>query len=187
MVELMSLWLPIVLSAVIVFIASSVMHMLLPYHRSDFRKIPSQDAVMEALRPFEIPPGDYMLPCGEGPESMKDPAFIEEMTKGPVVLLTVMPSGPPTMTGSLVQWFVYCVVVGVIAAYIAGRALAPGAEYLSVFRFAGCTAFVGYSLALVQNSIWYKRRWSTTLKSMADGLAYAVLTAGIFGWLWPSA
>ena len=91
------------------------------------------------------------------------------------------------MGSSLAQWFVYCLIVGVFAAYITGRALEPGAHYLSVFRFAGATAFVGYSLALMQNSIWYKKNWSTTLKSMFDGLIYALFTAGVFGWLWPAA
>lgn len=89
------------------------------------------------------------------------------------------------MAGNLVLWFVYCVVVGVFAAYIAGRAQPAGAHYLSVFRFAGCTAFVGYSLALWQNVIWYKRSWKATLKSTLDGLIYGLLTGGTFGWLWP--
>ena len=117
---------------------------------------------------------------------MRTPEFIEKTTKGPVAFLTVMKSGPPAMGGSLVQWFIYCVVVGMFAAYITGRALGPDAQYLAVFRFAGCTAFVGYALALLQNSIWYKRNWSATLKSMFDGLVYALVTAGTFGWLWPS-
>jgi hypothetical protein len=86
---------------------------------------------------------------------------------------------------SLTLWFLYCIVMGVFAAYVSGRALGPGAHYLSVFRFAGCTAFAGYALALWQNSIWYKRAWTTTLKSTFDGLVYALLTAGTFGWLWP--
>ncbi|MBW2258413.1 MAG: hypothetical protein JRI25_27990 [Deltaproteobacteria bacterium] len=77
-------------------------------------------------------------------------------------------------------------LLGIFAAYVAGRALEPGAHYLAVFRFAGCMAFVGYALALWQNSIWYKRAWSTTLKSSFDGLVYALLTAGTFGWLWPA-
>jgi len=89
------------------------------------------------------------------------------------------------MGKSLVLWFLYSVVVSVFAAYVAGRALGPGAQYLQVFRFAGCTAFTAYSLALVQPSIWYGRNWGTTVKSMFDGLVYACLTAGTFGWLWP--
>jgi hypothetical protein len=54
-----------------------------------------------------------------------------------------------------------------------------------VFRLVGTAAFMGYSLALLQHSIWYKRNWGTTLKSVFDGLLYGLLTAGVFGWLWP--
>ncbi len=38
MVSLMSLWIPILVSAVIVFVLSSIIHMVLPYHRTDLRK-----------------------------------------------------------------------------------------------------------------------------------------------------
>ena len=183
---IMSLWIPILLSAVMVFVVSSIIHMLLPYHRTDFGKVPSEDEVMAALRKFNIPPGDYIIPCAGSPKVMRSPEFIEKSTKGPVAFLTVIKSGPPALGGSLVQWFIYSVVVGIFAAYIAGRALGPDAEYLAVFRLAGCTAFAGYALALLQNSIWYKRNWSATLKSMFDGLLYALVTAGTFGWLWPS-
>jgi hypothetical protein len=100
--------------------------------------------------------------------------------------MTVLPNGPIAMGRSLALWFAYSIIVGIFAAYITSRAVGPGAEYLSVFRFSGCTAFVGYSLALLQNSIWYKRNWGTTLKSVFDGLVYAAFTAGAFGWLWPS-
>jgi hypothetical protein len=185
MVSLLSLWLPIVLSAVIVFFVSSLIHMVLPYHRKDYRGIPEEDQVMEALRKFKIPPGDYMMPCPGDPKHMRSPEFIEKMTKGPVALMTVLPSGPPAMGMQLAWWFMYAVMVSIFAGYIAGRALGPGAHYLSVFRFAGCTAFVGYSLALWQNTIWYKRAVGTTLKSTFDGLVYGLLTAGTFGWLWP--
>jgi hypothetical protein len=168
-----------------VFVASAIIHMVLPFHRSDFRKVPGEDEVMAALRRFNIPTGDYLLPCAGSPKEMSAPGFVEKMTRGPVALMTIMPSGPPSMALPLAQWFVYCVVVSVFAAYIAGRALAPGAHYLAVFRFAGCTAFVGYSLALWQNSIWFKRAWTTTLKSTIGGLVYGLLTGGAFGWLWP--
>ena len=185
MVPLMSLWIPILLSAVVVFLVSSVIHMVLSYHRSDFADLANEDDVMAALRKTGISPGDYLIPRASSPKAMKSPEFIEKMKKGPVVLLTVMPSGAPAMGAQLAQWFAYSVVVGIFAAYIAGRALGPGAHYLAVFRFAGCSAFLGYALALWQNSIWYKRAWSATLKSTIDGLVYALLTAGIFGWLWP--
>ena len=113
MVPVMSLWLPILLSAVIVFVASSVIHMALGYHRGDYKKLPDEDGVTDALRKFAIPPGDYLFPYGGSPKAMKEPAFREKWNKGPVGLMTVIPSRPPTMGKSLVSWFIYCVVVGI--------------------------------------------------------------------------
>lgn len=186
MVSIASLWLPIILSAVFVFALSSVIHMFLTYHRSDVTGVPQEDQVMSALRGFNIPPGDYMIPHAEGMEGMKSPEFQEKLVKGPIAIVTVLPNGPISMGKSLAQWFVYCLVVSVFAAYVASRALDAGAHYLGVFRFAGVVAFAGYGLALLQNSIWWNRKWSSTLKSVFDALLYSLVTAGTFGWLWPS-
>lgn len=185
MVSVVSLTVPIVLSAVLVFIASSIIHMVLPIHRADYARVPEEDRLMEAMRPFKLTPADYIMPAPSSPQGMKDPQFVAKREKGPVVFMTVMPSGPVAMGPQLLQWFLYCVVIGVFAAYIAGRALGPGAHYLQVFRFAGATAFIGYSMGFPPQSIWFRRKWSSTIKSMIDGLIYALLTAGTFGWLWP--
>jgi hypothetical protein len=185
MVSIPSLLLPVLLSAVLVFLASFVIHMVLKYHHTDFKRVPDEDRVMEALRPFNLPPGDYMMPRPASMKDMRTPEFMAKRDKGPVLVMTVMPKGPFSMTKELVQWFLYCVVVGVLTAYVAGRALGPGTAYLKVFRFAGTTAFIAYSVALWQDSIWYKRAWSTTIKNTFDALVYGCLTAGAFGWLWP--
>ncbi len=185
MTGLSALWLPILLSAVIVFVASSIIHMASPWHKSDYPKVPDEDRLMDALRPLAIPPGDYMVPRASSAQDMRTPEFAERIKKGPVLILTVLPTGPFNMGRNLLLWFLYSVVVGIFAAYIAGRALPPGTPYLAVFRFAGATAFVGYSVALWQMSIWYRRAWSTTIKATIDGLVYASLTAGVFGCLWP--
>lgn len=185
MVPVMSLWVPILVSGVIVFMASSLIHMFLGYHRADYRKLAKEDEVMEALRKFDIPPGDYMVPRAGSPAAMKDPAFLEKRTQGPVGLMTFMKPGAFDMGPSLMQWFVYCLVVSVFAAYLTGRAFGAGADYRPVFRFAATTAFVGYALALWQESIWHKRQLSTTLRGTFDGLVYGLLTGGTFGWLWP--
>ncbi len=185
MVALSTLWLPVLLSAVIVFVASSIIHMALPWHRNDYAQIPDQDKVMDALRPFGIAPGDYMLPRCSNMAEMKTPEFQGKLNKGPVMILTVMPNGQWTMGKNLVLWFLYSVVVGLFAAYVASHALPPGAPYPRVFQVVGATAFIGYAVALWQMSIWYRRAWSTTIKATVDGLFYALLSAGVFGWLWP--
>ena len=185
MVGLAALWLPILLSSALVFVLSSVIHTVLPWHKSDYPKLPNEDRVMDALRPLAIPPGDYMMPRPSSRQEMRSPQFVEKFKKGPVVMFTVFPGGSMSMGKNLVMWFLYSVVVGCFAAYVAGRALPAGAAYLQVFRFAGVTAFVAYSVALWQMSIWYHRSWVTTIKATVDGLIYALLTAGTFGWLWP--
>ena len=186
MVPVMSLWMPILVSAALVFLVSFVLHMVLTYHKADHKTLPAEDDVMEALRRFNIPPGDYMVPCAGSASAMKSAEFQAKWAKGPHVLMTVMKPAPKSMGKELLLWFLYCVLVGVFAAYLTGRALAPGAEYRAAFRFAGTTAFVGYGLALIQSSIWYKRSWGTTGRALLDGLIYGLVTGGVFGWLWPN-
>jgi hypothetical protein len=185
MTALTALWLPILLSAVVVFVVSSIIHMGPFWHKTDYPRLESQDRVMDALRPLNVPPGDYMIPRPTSNAEMRSPEFVEKMKRGPAVIMTVLPPWSGSMTSNLAQWFVYILVVSFFAAYITSRALPAGTSYLHVFRFAGATAFIGYSLALWQMSIWYRRAWSMTLKSTFDGLIYGLLTAGVFGWLWP--
>ena len=185
MTGLSALWLPILLSSVFVFAVSSVIHMALAWHKNDYRTMPNENQVTDALRPLAIPPGDYMVPRASSMSEMQSPEFVEKMSRGPVLVVTVMPNGPMAIGRSLVLWFLYSLVVGVFAAYVASRALPVGAHYLRVFQIVSVTAFLGYAGALWQMSIWYRRAWSTTLKSTVDGLIYALVTAGTFGWLWP--
>jgi hypothetical protein len=179
------LWLPIILSAVAVFLVSSIIHMVLPYHKSDFKKLPREDDIRDALVKSHIHKGEYMFPYASESKERNSQEFKEKMNNGPVGILTVFPSGSFNMGSSLVKWFLYCIVVSILAAYIAGHALIPGAIFRSVFRFTGATAFIGYSLALAQDSIWFGRSWGTTFKSIFDGIIYGLCTAAIFSWLWP--
>src|SRR6185295_16149485 len=158
MEAVMSLWLPIIVSAVIVFFASFLVHMVLPIHRGDLLRLPKEDDVMSALRPFNIQPGDYAMPLAASPAAMRDPKFIEKMTKGPVAHMTFIPSGPPTMGASLVLWFIYTALVSLFAGYVAVHALAgQQPTYLHVFRFVGTTAFMAYGVGFIPNSIWYRK------------------------------
>ena len=185
MTGLVSLWMPILLSAVIVFVVSSIIHMLTPWHKGDYTKVPDEDKVMDALRPFNLAPADYMMPRPASVQDMNSPEFAEKRKKGPVVMFTVFPGGPVSMGPQLLGWFVYSLVIGAFAGYVASRAVPVGAPYLHVFRFVGTTAFLGYAGALWQMAIWYRRNLGTTIRSTIDGLVYAGLTAGTFGWLWP--
>ena len=183
MVSVASLWLPVLVSAVLVFFASALFHMVLKYHQSDAGPLPDEAKVADALRPLRIPPGDYALPYATGPAETSE--YMEKREKGPVAVITVLPNEPPALGASLARWFGYSLLVGAVAGYVAGLTLASGAEYSVVFRVVGMVAFAGYSLAILQASIWWSRSWSYTLKTMFDGVVYALLTAGTFGWLWP--
>jgi Flp pilus assembly protein TadB len=185
MVSILSLWLPILVSAIFVFILSSLIHMVFGYHRNDFKQTPDEHAFAEAIRKLNIPPGQYLYPCPKDRKEMNTPEFKEKMMKGPGVILTLWPGGQSNMAPNLIQWFAYSVIVGIFAAYVAGRALGPEAYYLAVFRFVGVTAFACYAIAGWQDVIWYKRPVAVALRNTFDGLLYALVMAGTFGWLWP--
>jgi hypothetical protein len=185
MVSIPELWLPILVATVLVFVASSLVWMVLPHHKSDTRRLPDEAAAVDVLGKQGLKPGLYRFPWAGSMAETKDPAFVEKLKKGPVGLLTVMPSGGFNMGRSLGLWAVYLVVVGVFVAYVTGRHLEPGAHYLAVFRLAGTVAFLAYSGAQLPTSIWWGRPLGVTLKEVADGLVYGLLTAGAFGWLWP--
>lgn len=184
MVSLTALWMPIVLSAVIVFVVSSVIHMLLKYHDRDYRKLPDEDKVLAAIRAANPQPGLYVLPhCNH--KDMNTPAMTEKFKQGPVGFLTLRRNGPPALGPFLIQWFVFCLVVGTVAACLAGRVLPPGTPYKSVFHVVGLAAFMAYGVGGLSNGIWKGQPWSSVAKEVFDGLIYGLLTGGTFGWLWP--
>jgi hypothetical protein len=184
MVALTALWIPILLSAVFVFIASSIIHMVLPYHRSDYKQLPDEDKVLAAIRAAGVSRGLYVFPfCAH--KDMKSPAIAEKQKQGPVGSMTVLQSGPPNMGKYLGTWLGYCVIIGILTAYLTGRTVAPGAHYLPVFRIAGTVAFMAYGVGQLSDGIWKGLPWSNTIKHVFDGLIFALLTAGTFGWLWP--
>jgi len=185
MTEMTMLWLPILLSAIAVFVASSIIHMASPWHKDDYPRVPDEDALRAAVGPLHIPPGDYMVPRPEVRADMGTPEFKEKVDKGPNLILTVLPNGPWTMSRNLTLWFLYTIAVSAFAACAAALTQAHGGDDHAVFHIVALTAFVGHAVALWQMSIWYRRAWSTTIKATVDGAIYALLTAFIFVWLWP--
>jgi len=185
MITLAALLVPILVSAVIVFIVSSIFHTVLPWHHNDYAAIPNEEAVRKALGPMDIPPGDYMVPRPAKPGDWKSAAFQKMVAEGPNLQVTMLPKGPFSMGGQLVQWYIYCAIVSLFGAYVASRTLPVGAGYLEVFRITGAVTFAGYALALWQARIWFRKNLGATMRSTIDGLVYACLTGGTFGWLWP--
>ena len=185
MVGLGDLWLAIVLAAVGVFIVSSLVHMVLQWHNNDYGKMPGEDEIMEAMRGQSLAPGQYMFPR---PDTMKDwqsPEMKAKLEKGPVGFLSVMPGF--TMGKSLGLWFAYSILISFVIAYVLTLSLKSGVAYMDVFRLACTLGVLGYALPPIVDSIWKGIRWGITGRFIADGILYALVTAGVFAWQFPTA
>ena len=185
MFPLTSLWLPILLSAVFVFIASSLIHMVFKWHNSDYLKLPNEDEVRDAVRKDSPAPGQYVLPYCADMKAMGSEEMRKKYADGPVGILTLRANGAPKMGSSLLSWFIFLVVVALFAGYIGHVALPAKTHYLTVFRVVGSAAFMAYGLGSLPAAIWMGHPWRAVLKDLADAVIYALLTAGTFGWLWP--
>lgn len=175
---LTTLWIPILASAVIVWFASFLTHMVFPHHKSEWKKLPNEDKVLEALSGAE--PELYMFPyCTM--EEMKEPAFQEKQKNGPNGILVIW-KGPVNMGKNLIMTFMFYVLVGVFVAYIGSHSLDASATYLQKFQICGAVAFAAHGLGWMSFFIWFGcgRFWP----NFVDAVLYALLTAGTFGWLW---
>jgi hypothetical protein len=185
MVSLGELWIPILVSAVLVFIASSIIHMVLKYHNRDYKQLPNEDAVRAAIRTGNPAPAQYIIPYCSDMKEMEKPENKQKYLDGPVAVLNLLPPGVPNMGKYLSQWFAFILVMSIFIAYIAAHSIPRGVEYLQVFRIVGAVGFVGYAMGQIPESIWMGKPWKVTWKGVFDALVYALVTAGTFGWLWP--
>lgn len=182
MVALSALWLPILVSAVIVFVASNIMWMALPFwHRRDYGQLPDEKAVLDALVPAKS--GQYIVPCVNWNKLTPDEKAAMEAR--PMALVLLRNPAQFAFAPALAEYFAYAVVVAIFVAYVTGRARGAGTPYLEIFRFAGTVAFLPYGLRSVSDAIWYGKPWRVVVKDVIDGLIYGLLTGGVFGWLWP--
>lgn len=184
MVTLTSLWLPILVSAVAVFVVGFIMNMVLPHHRNDFSGAENEAGLQDALRGHNLSKGQYFVPYANTPKSMSDPAYVERAEKGPVAIIHILENGVGPKPPQFAAYFAQLLLIGVFVAYTAGVALGPDASYLRVFQVAGATAIIAHIGALIGNSVWWGFTWSSTFKHMFDGVVYGLVTAGVFGWLW---
>ena len=184
---LTELWLPIVLAGVFVWIASSILHMVIPHHRSDFTKTPGETEVLSGMRAQNVSPGNYMFPWASSMKDLATPEMLEKYKQGPVGFMNIVPSGQYNMGKSLAQWFGFVLAMSALVAYVARLTIDPGADYLTVFRVTGAIATIGYAFSNISDSIWKGQKWSTSFKFVCDGIVYGLVTGGTFGWLWPEA
>lgn len=186
MVSLVQLWLPILLSAVGVFIASSVLHMLLKFwHMPDYKGLTNEDEVGAAIRNGGVKPGIYMLPyCS--PENMNSPETKRKFEQGPVGIMFLRANGMPGMGGTLAQWFVFILLVSLVAAYVAANTMMAGTADIQVMRVVVTVTFMAYAFGVVPYAIWWGQPWKAVFKDIIDGLIYGLITGAVFAWLWPA-
>ena len=185
MASIPQLWLPILLSAILVFVASSLIHMVVKWHNPDYLRLANEDEVRAAIRKGNPAPGQYVLPHFSDMSDLKKPEAQQKYAEGPVGFLVLKANGPPTMGLALSLWFLFSVVVSGFVAYLASRTLPTGTPYLKVFRVAGAVSFLAYAAGAAPAAIWMGKPWRSATKDLADGLIYGLVTAGAFGWLWP--
>ena len=182
MVALSMLWIPILVATVVVFIASSILWMVFPFwHRSDYGRVANEKAILDALAGEKG--GQYIVPCVDW--GKLTPEARDAYQKQPSAFMLVRNPATFSFPKTLGMYFVFMLCVSIFTAYLTGRTRPVGAHYLEVFRIAGTTAFLAFGLGAVPYSIWYGKPWKVTIKEMIDGLIYALLLAGVFGWLWP--
>jgi len=182
---LSTLWLPILVSAVFVFVVSSIIHMAVQYHKADYKRLSDEAGVLDGLRSAGLEPGNYMFPGCDSMKEMGSPEMIEKYNRGPVGFLTLFPNGPMAMGKSLIQWFIYSLLISVFVAYLTNLTQAPGSEFMAVFRVSGTIAVLAYATAHIPNSIWMGSSWGSTVRFVIDGILYGLATAAAFAWLWP--
>lgn len=180
------LWMPILVAAVGVFIASSLIHMVFKWHNSDYRKLANEDEVRAAIRASSPAPGQYALPHCTDMKQMAAPEMQRKFAEGPIAFVVLKPAGPPNMAPMLGQWFVMNLVVAALAAYIASKTLlVMPSTFLGVCREVGVITFLAYAGGSVSGGIWMGKPWGSVAKEALDAIIYGVVSALAFAWLWP--
>lgn len=184
--DLPALWLPIIASAVLVFIASSLIHMVFKWHNSDYRKVANEDEVMAALRAGSPAPGQYVFPHCTDMKQMQDESMVKKYEQGPIGFITLIKPGKPTMGKQLVLWFVFTLVLSTALAGIALQTYGLAADSHEAGHLIGLVSFLAFFSGSVMSGIWMGKPWGAVAKDMLDSLIYSTVCALTFMWLWPS-
>ena len=185
MAALTQLWLPIIVTAIAVFIASSLVHMVFKWHNADFRGVANEDEVRAALRAGNLAPGQYMVPHCLDMKDLQDPAMQQKFVDGPIAMITVRPNGLPTMGRALLQWFVFNLVLAAICAVLAVQVLGIDTDPGRAGHLVGITSLLAYGAGSVSLGIWMGKPWRSVAKDVLDALIYGTVSALVFMWLWP--
>ena len=185
-ISILQLWIPIIVGGLLAWVASGLIHMLIKYHNSDYNELSNEDEVMAALRAGSPSPKMYTVPFCSDMKKMNEESMQKKFADGPVAMIAVMPNGMPAMGKLMGQQIAFFIIGCFFIAYAATLALAPGADYMTVFRFVGTIGFLAFGWGTTPFSIWYGHAWSTTAKYLLDAFIYGLVVAGTFAWLWPA-
>lgn len=177
------LWLPILVSAVAVFVLSAASHMLLPWRRDEFRGIPGHEAIQAVVK--DLPPGQYLFPAGLDPRERGGKEWLARWAAGPSGWLTLVPREPIAMGRNMAQSMLAYLVVSFLTAYLATFALGAAPASFTVFRFVSTLGVLTYATGTSFTSIWYGRPWKAFAADVLDAVVLAFAMAAVFAWLWP--
>jgi hypothetical protein len=179
---LMSLWLPVVLSAAAVWMWSFLSWAAMDLHGRDWLRAPDEDALMSAIRQLSIKPGAYMFPKATHAQA-KDPAVQEKFRVGPMGTLVVF--GPVSMPANMLATLAINLLASVLIAYAGSAALPPGASFGQVLQVLGTVGVLTYAFAPLPEKIWFQGRTHSKIMCVVDGLVQGLATGAIFAALWP--
>lgn len=181
---LLPLWLPIVLSAVVVWIASLIASTALPHHKKDFVALPDEDGFAGDMRRRGIPPGNYLFPDFRGREAMKSAKVAKALNEGPVGHLIVWKT-PLTMGDKMLGTLLVHLVVCTLIAYLTRVAIPGPAPFLKVFQVATTAGILAHCFSFIPAALWWGSYKRTIVANVVDGVVFGVMIGAIFGWRWP--
>jgi hypothetical protein len=182
------LWMPIVLSAVAVWIVSAIGWMAIGHHNKDMAKMPNEKGFVDALKSLGIGPGVYGFPDWAECKKAKTPEEKAKVMQGPMGILRVW--RPIGMGGNMVVTFVIHLVIGVFIAYLGWEALAhgpAGPNFQKVFQVLGTAGILAYCFGGMCGNIWYQESRRAMVLNFIDGVIYGLVTGAIFAYFWPHA
>ena len=183
---LAALWLPILLSAVVVFVISSLVHMVFKYHASDYGTVANEEAIRAAVNTNPPAPGRYVIPHCKDMKDMSSPEMLKKYQEGPVMHFTILPKGMPNMGKYLGLWFVWSLVIAAVAGWLTAKVYGVGVPPLGAAKFFAVVTFIAHGFGTITESIWVGRPWSSSAKYVLDAALYAVGSGAVVYWLWPA-
>lgn len=182
-VPLTSLWLPVLLAAAGVWIASAIGWMAINHHAKDQQPLPAEDRFLDALRAMKIPPGLYRFPWSATHAEAQTPEMQRKWKEGPTGLVHIW--GPISMPRCMLLSFLVYLLASVLVAYVGAVALPAGSSFLHVLRVLGTVGILTYCVGGVPHGIWFQQPGRAMAMNFVDGVIYGLMTGAIFAILWP--